>query len=945
MRRGRTSALAIGLAFGVSACTHEGRPSLVPPEAPKQEATTSPANGPLDPELTSFATWRAEDGPAFAGQPLSTVPRVGDLPAKLRPSLGGDYWNVPVRLGGPADQDPSHRFVDTRAHAGERGRFASKTFRLVHPYVSFLVGGGGRASRRVELQIKLSEQAGFTPAFVEQGPGVLGMQRVVWDVQPFRGLSAEPPEARVVLVHDVEPTGVPGVGPSGLPFLLVDDVQVHDVAPRRSSPPVLGFADLHVHLLNQLGFGGVLLHGCIWAKDKGSASSEKGPSCPLPERACKAGEDCRMASALPDCGVSHGKLGAMSSTIDSNAHHSVVGYPTFDGWPTFDDVAHQKVYLDWLKRAHDGGLRLIQLDVGNSQVLASAFLSNTDRHDPQLPIDDDAVIDLQIDAAWQLVNGPARSWAAIARTPAEARRIIAEGKLAIVLGLETDTFGGFTSYERVQEMLRSDPAAFRTTLTRLHDRGVRHVVPIHLTNNAFGGAAVFMRKWHVVTKRVTDHGLRLQNGFLSSGARYRLDQDDDLLDRLMELYVGGSVSMTPYAERGPLGLAHVNREGLSPWGRVLVQEMMKLGMLVDVDHMSDAAVEETLLLAKIAGVPVMASHGGPRALDFGARATRTFDKAQKDVLRDEYHTSVTGRLASERHRSDDQIRRIAALGGVIGVGIGTAGYSPEVRGAMLRDDPLDPKIGRDCEGSSVSFAEWVHHVGRVTGHRGVAFGTDVNGFAPFSGPRFGTRACAAVNASDPLRRGLIASQAAEQRAGVVYAFPPGKSRLGHFEGGGLFPSDQARAWQSIAAAFLKRPAPGPFDGKGADGFPEGGCPFPSPAGKEQGAFCTALERWNHAHAGSGPALAPSVAGERVFDLNVDGLAHYGLLPDLLQDMRNIGTPEADVQSLLYSAEDYLQMWERAEEGRARALAVFASDAACKPGDDDATKKKPGCAAP
>ena len=51
-------------------------------------------------------------------------------------------------------------------------------------------------------------------------------------------------------------------------------------------------------------------------------------------------------------------------------------------------------------------------------------------------------------------------------------------------------------------------------------------------------------------------------------------------------------------------------------------------------------------------------------------------------------------------------------------------------------------------------------------------------------------------------------------------------------------------------------------------------------------------------------------GSRTFDLNTDGVAHYGLIPDLLADMQQHGGAPA-MRSLFRSAEAYLRMWELA----------------------------------
>jgi hypothetical protein len=51
----------------------------------------------------------------------------------------------------------------------------------------------------------------------------------------------------------------------------------------------------------------------------------------------------------------------------------------------------------------------------------------------------------------------------------------------------------------------------------------------------------------------------------------------------------------------------------------------------------------------------------------------------------------------------------------------------------------------------------------------------------------------------------------------------------------------------------------------------------------------------------------------VFDINVDGLAHYGLMPDWLEDLRIVAGSdgEAIISDMGRGAEAYLQAWARA----------------------------------
>jgi hypothetical protein len=51
-------------------------------------------------------------------------------------------------------------------------------------------------------------------------------------------------------------------------------------------------------------------------------------------------------------------------------------------------------------------------------------------------------------------------------------------------------------------------------------------------------------------------------------------------------------------------------------------------------------------------------------------------------------------------------------------------------------------------------------------------------------------------------------------------------------------------------------------------------------------------------------------GVRTFDINTDGVAHYGLYPDWVEDLR-MQAGDAIVNDLARGAEAYLQMWERA----------------------------------
>ncbi len=64
-----------------------------------------------------------------------------------------------------------------------------------------------------------------------------------------------------------------------------------------------------------------------------------------------------------------------------------------------------------------------------------------------------------------------------------------------------------------------------------------------------------------------------------------------------------------------------------------------------------------------------------------------------------------------------------------------------------------------------------------------------------------------------------------------------------------------------------------------------------------------------------------VTGQRTFDYNVDGMAHVGMLPDFVSDLREVGLPVEYERSLFGSAEAYIKMWE----GATRATDTTADD--------------------
>ena len=66
-----------------------------------------------------------------------------------------------------------------------------------------------------------------------------------------------------------------------------------------------------------------------------------------------------------------------------------------------------------------------------------------------------------------------------------------------------------------------------------------------------------------------------------------------------------------------------------------------------------------------------------------------------------------------------------------------------------------------------------------------------------------------------------------------------------------------------------------------------------------------------------PLVRDRAGRRRDFDINIDGFAHYGLLPDFLQDMVNSGLSTEDLAPLFRSANDYVEMWAKCDGMKAK----------------------------
>ena len=278
--------------------------------------------------------------------------------------------------------------------------------------------------------------------------------------------------------------------------LLIDDVRLAKQPPAPAKRQLWGWADIHCHPMAQAGFGDLLaghMHGPV--EDVGSCLELHGHHHENPLRP--------VALALETGRLNDGSLATTGWTTGTPAPDDELG---FRGWPAFNELTHLKTHQDWIRRAYDGGQRLMVALIVHNQMLA--VISTATKLMFQAQSDRDTV-EPQVQMLREFVahNG---DWCGLAATPADARKLIGQNKLAFVLGLETDSineWSRFTDFPQTETPATS--AAIRKGIhdtihdyfDYLHKLGVVQVNLLHLSNNAFGGMALYdvmflVNSWH-----------------------------------------------------------------------------------------------------------------------------------------------------------------------------------------------------------------------------------------------------------------------------------------------------------------------------------------------------------------------------------------------------------------------------------------------------------------
>ena len=237
-------------------------------------------------------------------------------------------------------------------------------------------------------------------------------------------------------------------------------------------------------------------------------------------------------------------------------------------------------------------------------------------------------------------------------------------------------------------------------LFSLSKRALWQAKMLHQYASASGGKLVILKNSGDVAKFIERRNSeRIVGGWLGIEGAQALEGRAENVDVLFD---AGFRMMSPshFFDTEMGGSAHgIEKYGLTDKGREMVRRMEAKGMFVDLAHSSQQTIDDVLSMATR---PVVVSH-----------------------------TGVKGTCDNNRNLSDDQLRRIAATGGVVGIGF------------------WDTAV---CGENAASIARAIRYAVSVIGARHVALGSDFDGSVkvPFdtSGEALITEALIAEGLSD-----------------------------------------------------------------------------------------------------------------------------------------------------------------------------------------------------
>ncbi len=325
---------------------------------------------------------------------------------------------------------------------------------------------------------------------------------------------------------------------------------------------VTGFADLHSHLMAEHTFGGSWYWGNAdgnkdWALRRcDGAPTQSHASINLPGVGEFVGRDTGI-----HLGYRRGYDRRRCRRVFGITIPGTCPRPHFAHWPSHESIAHQQMWHGHLRQAFEGGMKLMVVSLAESNFLCRHTPANRRKY----KCDEMASVHRQLDKLAAFTSNHS-NWLGIARTAADARRLISQNKLALVIAVEVSNL--FPS------------GNVNAQLDQLYAKGVRSLQIVHHHNNRFSGAAPIQRLVSIVNTLET----------LALGKE---------ISRINDVSCGTNCD----------GDTRVNTLGLKNEGAALVNAMMDRGMLVDVAHVSRKSFKQIhSIMSQRSNYPIFYSH-------------------------------------------------------------------------------------------------------------------------------------------------------------------------------------------------------------------------------------------------------------------------------------------------------------------------------------------------
>ncbi|MFA5938755.1 MAG: hypothetical protein WC809_05315 [Sinimarinibacterium sp.] len=404
---------------------------------------------------------------------------------------------------------------------------------------------------------------------------------------------------------------------------IADDVVGKTYSGRGVDQPVIGFAEVHTHMAmgHEMSDGKTIVGPSAGGAMYGQMFHRFG-----------------VPHALEDCADFHGPNGSRdpeATILDMSplALHDTQGWPSFVDWPAYDSQLHQAMYYKWVERAWKAGLRIMVSEGTNIAALcevAKVYMTTVNPDAQSFDCNDMNLGVGQVKYLYQLQDyvdaqegGPGKGWFRIVKDPAEARRVINDGKLAVVPGLEfANLFNCSVTFDPLgNETAGCTKEDIDRQIDEVWELGVRELFPYHDVNSALGGTGIF-------------DGLALNLvGYYGTGAFWQTYDCPETGEGEAYFYDAGAYMYDPSAPSGfgddpvtgalidnlqgplptyPTGRRQCNARGMTELGQYAMQKLMAKKFVIDIDHAELSIKQDMIDMAKAQtpAYPLISAHGG-----------------------------------------------------------------------------------------------------------------------------------------------------------------------------------------------------------------------------------------------------------------------------------------------------------------------------------------------